>query len=110
MLFSLVMLAGVFVAAFSQILLKTSANKIHKSKLKEYLNARVIAAFALFTLSAVMVMVVLRHIQLSLATILESSGYIYVAVLSYCLLKERISRRKLIGMVFVILGTVLFVL
>ena len=97
-------------ASCSQILLKKSADKPHKNKLAEYLNARVLTAYAMFAGSAAAGMLALRHIPLSFAPILETSGYIYVAVLSYCLLKERISKRKLIGMVLVIAGTVLFVL
>ena len=103
-----VMVLAVFVASCSQILLKSAANRRYKSRLAEYMNIRVIAAYILFGISAVVAMLILRYITLSLMTILESSSYIFVAILSYCILKESITKRKLIGIILIILGTVLF--
>ena len=108
--FSLIMLASVFMASYSQILLKIAANAQYKSKLSEYLNVRVIGAYMLFAVSATVGMLVLRHIQLSLASVLEASGYINVAVLSTLLLKERLCIRQIGGILMIILGIVLFAL
>jgi len=55
-------------------------------------------------------MLALRFIPLSLASVLESAGYVYVALLSYFVFKEKITKRKLFGVILIILGSILFVL
>ena len=42
-----------------------------------------------------------------MASILEASGYIYVMLLSWWFLKEKITRRRLIGNLLIIVGMVL---
>ena len=46
--FIYIMVAGTFLTAISQILLKQSADEKHDSFLKEYLNWKVIVAYILF--------------------------------------------------------------
>jgi len=108
--YSCILVCSVFVASVSQIILKKSANKQHESKLKEYLNPLVISAYAIFFVSTFVTLFSLRVVPLSLAPILESTGYIFVAILSWVFLKERLSKRKLIGMGIIILGIVIFTL
>lgn len=103
------MLVSVFVACCSQVLLKKAADSNYKNWLAQYLNKRVILAYALFSLSAFVSMYVLRFIPLSLAVILESAGYIFTAVLSYTLLKERLNKKQLAGMALIIFGIILFI-
>ena len=106
--FSLVMVVNVFIASCSQILLKRSATKSHDNIVAEYLNWRVIVAYGLFGLTAVVGMYVLRHIPLSSMPILESTGYIFIAVLSYFFLQEKLSKGQLFGMLLIILGIFIF--
>ena len=47
-MFMLLMLAGTFFTAISQVLLKQSANKKYSNPLLEYLNWRVILAYGIF--------------------------------------------------------------
>ena len=47
-----------------------------------------------------------KVIPLSLGAMLEASGYVFVTVLGRIILKERVSRQKIIGMALVILGVV----
>ena len=44
----LIMLAGTYFSAISQVLLKQSANMEYKNPLREYLNWRVILAYSIF--------------------------------------------------------------
>ncbi|MEG1426998.1 MAG: EamA family transporter [Oscillospiraceae bacterium] len=107
-LFTIIFLISVLVAAVSQILLKKSANKTYASPLKEYLNPMVIIAYGLFFLSSLITVLAYRYVPLSAGPILESTGYIYVAVLSFIFLKEKISKRKLLGMGLIIFGILVF--
>ncbi len=96
------------VSAFSQIILKRSADDASLTGIRYYLNIRVIFAYALFF--GCMLLNIWAYslgMQLSLGTILESSGYLYVMLLSALFLKEKITRRKLIGNALIVLGIVL---
>ncbi|MCQ2510161.1 MAG: EamA family transporter [Lachnospiraceae bacterium] len=100
----IILLVSVFISAVSQIILKTAANKTYDSALKEYLNFRVIFSYGLFFLSTILTMIALKKVPLSMQPILESTSYIYVSVMGYFLLKERFSRRKLLGLALILLG------
>ena len=101
---------SVLIASVSQIMLKISANKKYPSRIKEYLNPIVIIAYGLFFGCTFITMYALKVIPLTFAPILEASGYIFVAVLSYVILKEKISKRKLIGFILIVLGIAVYVL
>ena len=107
-LFSLIFVFGVFISSISQIILKKSAQKEYPNKIREYLNARVIFAYIIFfgaTLCSVWAYTV---IPLSLGPILESAGYIFVAVLSWLFLKEKITKKKMIGLSVIIIGIIIY--
>ena len=108
LLFSIVMVIAVFVSSCSQIILKRAASKIYRSKIAEYLNFRVIFAYGLFGMAALVNMYVLRHLPISLAPILESTGYIFVAVLGFWFLREKLKKRQLIGMALILVGIIIF--
>lgn len=108
MQYILIFILSVFISSCSQILLKKSAQEEHENKLKEYLNVKVILAYGMFFLSSLVTIIAYRYVPLSMGPILEASGYIYVAVLGYLVLKETISKRKLVGLVIILSGIVLF--
>ena len=92
-----IFLISVLVSSVSQILLKISAGKTYDSKIKEYLNALVIIAYGLFFLSTVVTVLAYKYVDLSLGPVLEATGYIWVTLLGYLILKEKVSRKKLMG-------------
>ncbi|MDO4272815.1 MAG: EamA family transporter [Eubacteriales bacterium] len=103
-----ILLVSVFISSVSQILLKKAANRKYTSPLKEYLNPLVIGAYAMFFGSVILTMLALRYVPLSMSPILESTGYIFVSVLGYFFLKERFSRRKLLGIALILVGIAVF--
>ncbi len=107
-LFMLIFVFGTFISSVSQIILKKSANIEYPSKIREYLNPRVILAYAIFFGATLCTILVYKKIPLSLGPILESSGYIFVAVLSYLFLKEKISKKKLLGLSVIIIGILIY--
>ncbi|MBQ1239269.1 MAG: EamA family transporter [Ruminococcus sp.] len=108
--FSCVFLVSVFISSVSQILLKKSADKTYDSKLKEYLNPLVIVAYGMFFCSMLITMYCYRFVDVSAGPILESAGYVFVAVLGYIFLKEKFTKKKIIGMVVLLCGIALFAL
>ena len=102
------LLLSVFISSVSQIILKKAADKTYESTLKEYMNPMVTGAYGLFFCSVILTMLALKHVPLSMSPILESTGYIFVSVMGYIFLKERFSRRKLMGFALILAGIVIF--
>lgn len=108
MIYSCIMIVSALVSSFSQIILKKSAQKTYESKIKEYLNPLVIIAYGLFFGCTLISMYALKVVPLSLSPILEASGYIFVAVLSYIFFREKLSKKQFLGMVLIIGGIFVF--
>ena len=107
-IFSLIFLAGVFISSISQILLKKSTEKQYSSKIREYLNPKVMFSYMVFFGATLCTIWSYTVIPLSLGPILESMGYIFVAVLSRLFLKEKITLRKAIGLSVIIFGVIIY--
>lgn len=106
--YTLIYILSVFFSSISQIMLKRSALKHYDSKLKEYLNPLVVLAYMIFFISNLLTIFAYKFVPISMGPILESSGYIFIGILSYIFLKERLNRRKLFGLVFIFLGILIF--
>ena len=107
-IFSCVFLGSVLISSVSQILLKKSADKTYDSRIREYLNPLVIIAYGMFFCSMLITMYCYRFVDVSAGPILESAGYIFVAVLGAIILKERFTKKKVIGMLVLFCGIALF--
>ena len=103
-----ILIVSVFVASLSQILLKISANKTYRDRLHEYLNPYVITGYGLLFLSTLLTMVALKNVPLSLSPVIESSSYIFVSLMGYLVLKERFTKRKLLGLLVILVGILVF--
>lgn len=108
LVFSGVFLCSVFISSVSQILLKKSADRTYESRLKEYLNPLVIIAYGMFFCSMMITMYCYRYVDVSAGPIFESAGYIFVGVLGYIFLKEKFTAKKIIGMLLIMIGIVVF--
>ena len=69
---------GTFLSAFSQILLKMQANQI-----------------------------ALIHVPMSVMPCITATIFIWVFLMGYFILKEKISRRKVIGVAIIIIGIII---
>ncbi len=94
-------------SAVSQLILKKTADNPRYTGVRAYLNAPVISAYALFFGCMLLNVVALRTLELTVASILEASSYIYVMLLSWWFLREKITPRRLIGNLLIIVGIVL---
>ena len=107
-LYFLIALSSVLIADISQIILKKAATKHYDAWYKAYLNFPVIFAYSLFVVSTVCSVIALKKLPLSLSPMWQSMGQIFVAVLSYFFLHEKITKAKLKGIGIIILGIILF--
>lgn len=103
-----ILLLSVFVASVSQILLKLSANKTYANRLREYLNPLVVAGYGLLFISTLLTMVALKKVPLSWSPVIESASYLFVSVLGYFVLRERFTKRKLLGLLVILIGILVF--
>lgn len=103
-----IMLFSILISSISQIMLKKSAQKTYPSKLREYLNPIVMIAYILFFGCTFITMYSLKVVPLSMSPILEASGYIFVAVLSFIFLKEKLTKRQLLGMALIVIGILVY--
>lgn len=97
-------IVSVFISSVSQILLKQSAVRSYSTKIREYANPLVIVAYSIFLASSLMTMYAYKSVPLSMGPILESMGYVFVAVLGVLVLKEKIGKKKLAGICLIVIG------
>lgn len=102
-LYMLLMFFASFLAGFSQILLKKSANQKHSHLIKEYLNVRVITSYTLLGLSLFLNIYAYRGVEYKYAPVFAASTYLFSMILSGLILKENI-RDKLLGNFIILCG------
>ena len=101
-------LAGTFLGAVSQVLLKKSANKEYENKIKEYLNPLVIIAYAIFFGTTLLSVYAYKGIPLSMGPVLEATSYIYITFFGVLIFKEKITFRKFVALLLIISGIVVY--
>ena len=106
----LIYLITPFVAAVSQLILKKAADNPKFKGIRYYLNAPVIFAYTLFFGCMLLNVVALQTLELSVAGVLEATGYLYVMLLSHFFLHEKITARKLAGNALIVTGILLTLL
>ena len=99
-----ILIVSVVIASFAQILLKKSAEKTYTSPIREYLNAYVIFGYGLMFLSMFMTIMSYGGLDFTNVPVIESLGYIVVMFLSYLFFKEKITKKKLLGMAVIMAG------
>lgn len=107
-IYFVVALCSVLIADVSQIILKKAAVRKYSKWYKAYLNFPVIFAYGLFVLSTVCSVVALRKLPLSFTPVWQSMGQVFVVILSYIFLHEKLNKNKLIGVGIIILGILIF--
>lgn len=110
-LFYILVIAGIFLSACSQLLLKKSADKEHRNFLCSMFNWRVITAYAIFFGSLfINITAMSKGVKLKDMPILESLGYVFVPLLSYMVLNEKITKRTLVSIALILIGIFVFYL
>ncbi len=105
-----ILLLSVLIASFSQILLKKSAEKTYSSLLREYMNFYVICGYGMMFLSMFLTIIAYAGMEFTNVQIVEATGYVMVLVLSYFFFKEKITKRKVLGMIFIFAGIAVYYL
>ena len=107
----LLMVCGVFISSISQILLKKSAVKNGEGGfVKQYLNKYVIGGYLLLFIAMLIPLYAYTVLDLKYGAVIESLGYVFVMILSALFLKEKITKKKLLGNIIIITGVLIFTL
>ncbi|HAC31751.1 MAG TPA: multidrug ABC transporter [Treponema sp.] len=105
-----ILLFSVFISAFSQVLLKKSALRSYGSFWQEYLNVYVLSAYAIYFLAVFLDLLALKKVPVSFVPVAEASSYIFVLIFGKIFFKEQFSKRKIIAMIMILSGILIFVI
>ena len=108
--YMLLMFAGTFFTALSQILLKISAGKTYRHPIFEYLNWRVITAYGIFFGVLLLNTYAYTRVDMKYGPVIDSFAYVFILILSSLILGEKITRRKLAGNLIIIAGILIYTL
>ena len=75
---------------------------------KEYLNFKTICSYSIFFVATLCSVFAYKYLPLSYGPVLGTLEYIFVATLSYIFLKEKIKKKKLIGLFIVLMGVFIY--
>ena len=111
MIYYLIVLTGVFACSASQLLLKKSAMMSYRHAWGTILNWRVLLAYSIMFATIITNIFAMRNgVQLKDMPILEAAGYIFVPVLSFFVLKEKITVRTWESIALILVGMMIFYL
>lgn len=109
MIFYIIVIIGVFLCSASQLLLKKSTTEEHKIPIKAFFNWKVIVSYSIMFATLVVNIYCMKNgVMLKDVPVLEATGYIFVPILSYFVLKETITLGEIISIVLIILGIIVF--
>ncbi len=107
-IFFFLMIISQFVASTSQVLLKKSAEREHGSFIKEYVNPWVIGGYSLLVISMIISIFCYKGLGYMGVVVIEPIGYVIVMFFSRIFFKEKITRRKILGMLLIVGGIAVF--
>ena len=108
LIYIVILLLSFFIASLSQVLLKKSANKTYKHWIFEFVNPLVVIAYIIFFLTTLATIVSYTVLPLSYGPVFEASSYVYVTIWGTFFFKEKITVRKSISILLIILGIVIY--
>ena len=103
-------LFGQLLASVSQILLKKSSGKEYPNFVRQYLNILVIGGYGLLVISMLVAIICYGHMPYMYVVIIEPTGYIMVMFLGRFIFDEKITYGKIVGMLLILCGILVFYL
>lgn len=109
-IYILFLLSSVIIASFSQVLLKKAARKKYANVIKEYLNPYVIIGYTMMICSTILTIIAYRGVEYKNGPVIEALGYILIMFLSLVFFKEKITKKKALGNILILIGIGVFYL
>lgn len=101
-------MVSLLLSALSQVLLKKSSNEKKKSLIHEYLNVKVITAYIIYFIVALIVIYAYTGIEYRLGTALGALSYLILMLCGKFFFKEKLTPRRVIGNCIIIIGVIIF--
>lgn len=109
MIYKILVILSVFTAACAQMLLKKAATIKYPSLIRQYLNPWVIGGYTIMGLvMLVNIFAMSKGVQLKEVGIIESLSYLFVPCLSWMIFKERLTWQKILAIVIIMCGVIVF--
>jgi len=102
-MYILMFVLSILIASFSQIILKKGAEQKNI-----FINKYTIIGYSLMALSMVFTLIGYKGVNLTMSGILQGLSFIFVPILSIYFLKEKINKTTIIGIIFIIIGIVIY--
>ncbi len=110
LVYASLMIFGTFISSVAQVMLKKAAMKEYSSHVREYFNPTVIIAYIIFFGASFLGVLAYKVVPLSMGAILEATSYIYVTVFGATIFKETITKKRIIALVIILAGIVIYAL
>lgn len=110
LLFYILVLVSAFITASSQILLKKSTDRQYKHIIFEYLNPYVIISYMCYVGVLALNVFIYTKIDYRFGVVINSLSMVFIMILSKVIRKERLTRKRIVGNLLIILGIVCFTL
>ena len=108
-MYYLLVISSVFLAACAQMLLKQGARQEYARWWRQYINGWVIGGYMIMLATMVVnIFAMSKGVQIKELSIIESMSYLFVPTMSFILFKEKLSWRKLLAIVIIITGVIVF--
>lgn len=104
------MIISAFITAVSQIILKKSANVKHKGIIFEYLNPLVLFSYVCYIGVLILNVFIYTKVDYRFGVIINSMSTVFVMLLSNLILKETITKKRIIGNFIIVCGILVFML
>ena len=102
-------IAGALISAFSQVLLKTGADKtVRRKVLSSFFNLRTIAGYALMFIPLLLSIYAMTSLPFKTVITVLPLTYVFVPIFSLLLLKEKISVQTACGGAIILAGIIIF--
>lgn len=105
MRYFMILIAMTAIGSFASLFLKKASGA--ESFVKILINPWLYVGGGLYLLSAVLNIYILRYLDYSVVLPLTAITYIWTMVLSYLVLKEKITIKKMGGVIFIVIGAIL---
>ncbi len=109
-LFYILMIVSALITAVSQVLLKLSSNKKHNSIIFEYVNPYVLLSYVGYGLVLVINVLIYTKIDYRFGVVINSLATVLIMLMSKLILKETLTKKKIIGNSLIIIGIACFTL
>lgn len=103
----IVLMIMTMMGSIASLFLKKASNC--ETIIKLLKNRNIYIGGFLYLISAVLNIYILKYLDYSVVLPLTSITYIWTLVISYCVLKEKISFKKILGITLIILGAIVIV-